>query len=959
MAQNSVLTSGQKKLFAGIAILAVFILANSLFLYLNNPTARNSDLNEQRYEFSTYGMNGVNPIVDNVNPESSSVISQFYQIMLLSHIFIGVGLFLVVTSFVVWHLRNAMKRKNYKAIVMGTSLAVAATLITLSGLFILTEANSLQNRWIFYGHRIIAVIIPFLYLAHRYTSSPLTFKKHAIATVGVVTALFAFITVIHNGTMPEIEKGEIIAAIEPAYHAEEISDPFIPFTYKNNGHPDSPFFPSAVTTESGGYIEDSILTQKDYVHQDKINEELDQYGFLVSQTIGSDTCARCHEAIVEQWSKSAHRFSSFNNPFYKASIDDLHKAENGKQRSQWCAGCHDPALLFTGNMLKDVDPQSHLAQVGLACLACHIIDGLHGKEGGGNFNLASLTPSTYLFSESKTGVTRLMGDMVIKAKPTVHKNLMLKPFFRSSEYCMTCHKVSLDEPVNQYRWIRGQDEYDNWHDSGVALNASRTFYLPPKKRSCQECHMPLEEAELPDVSAKNGMVKSHRFLAVNTALPYIRGDMETIERIEAFLKDEKMAVDIFAIRTGDGETINVLDKDQPFIAKAGETIQVDVVVRNKNVGHTFPGGTNDSNEGWIGFQVSDNDGNLIFESGSVDEEGHVDPNAHFYKVLFVDKNGNPALKRNAQDFHVLVYARVIGPGTTDAVRFRFTVPEEADGKQLTMNAKLLWRKFNQDFNKFVFDNQKVPDVPHLEGKQYPDLPITEIASDTKSIAVSNQPNPEKTHDPAEWIRYNDYGIAHFLDQDLKTAEWAFQTVKDIVPERIDGDRNLARIAITEGRLEEAFAYLEKCEQMKPGDPQTAWFWGLARKDDGKYEEAAKAFERVLAYFPEDRASWNNLGRSYYLNGEYEKSLKAYLTTLQIDPEDRTAHYHRMLIYRAMGKTMEAKEAEKAYLKYKIDESAAEITQKYRLNHPADNTASQSIIIYDLLPLPSKQISSNN
>ena len=68
---------------------------------------------------------------------------------------------------------------------------------------------------------------------------------------------------------------------------------------------------------------------------------------------------------------------------------------------------------------------------------------------------------------------------------------------------MTCHKVSLDAPINDYRYIRGQNEYDNWHDSGVSHNAARTFYLPKDSKSCQDCHMPEEPAVLGDMAAKN------------------------------------------------------------------------------------------------------------------------------------------------------------------------------------------------------------------------------------------------------------------------------------------------------------------------------------------------------------------------------------------------------------------------------------------------------------------------
>ena len=46
--------------------------------------------------------------------------------------------------------------------------------------------------------------------------------------------------------------------------------------------------------------------------------------------------------------------------------------------------------------------------------------------------------------------------------------------------------------------------------------------------------MPNEKVHLGDLAAKNGYVRSHRFLAVNTALPFLRGDEATIRRIEEF-----------------------------------------------------------------------------------------------------------------------------------------------------------------------------------------------------------------------------------------------------------------------------------------------------------------------------------------------------------------------------------------------------------------------------------------
>ena len=87
---------------------------------------------------------------------------------------------------------------------------------------------------------------------------------------------------------------------------------------------------------------------------------------------------------------------------------------------------------------------------------------------------------------------------------------------------------------------------------------------------------------------------------------------------------------------------------------------------------------------------------------------------------------------------------------------------------------------------------------------------------------------------------------------------------------------------------------------------------MVLQEDGQYQQAAAAYRRVLDDFPEDRASWRNLGRVLYLDGKFESALDALESALSIDPEDRIAHYHVMLSLRALGRVDEAKIAEKAY-----------------------------------------------
>ena len=100
-------------------------------------------------------------------------------------------------------------------------------------------------------------------------------------------------------------------------------------------------------------------------------------------------------------------------------------------------------------------------------------------------------------------------------------------------------------------------------------------------------------------------------------------------------------------------------------------------------------------------------------------------------------------------------------------------------------------------------------------------------------------------------------------------------------------------------------------------------------------------------FPEDRASWRNLGRVLYLDSEFESALDALESALTIDPEDRIAHYHVMLSLRALGRVDEAKNAEKAYEYYQIDESAQQVTRQFRLDHEHDNLEALKIHVHEL------------
>ena len=92
---------------------------------------------------------------------------------------------------------------------------------------------------------------------------------------------------------------------------------------------------------------------------------------------------------------------------------------------------------------------------------------------------------------------------------------------RTPEFCSTCHKVALIPALNSYRWMRGQNHYDTWYDSGVSGRAVRSFYDPPQAKACRDCHLPDYRSD--EFGNKNGFLHDHLFPAANTALPFIRG----------------------------------------------------------------------------------------------------------------------------------------------------------------------------------------------------------------------------------------------------------------------------------------------------------------------------------------------------------------------------------------------------------------------------------------------------
>ncbi|MBI4476321.1 MAG: tetratricopeptide repeat protein, partial [Acidobacteria bacterium] len=676
---------------------------------------------------------------------------------------------------------------------------------------------------------------------------------------------------------------------------------------EEGGGPAGPFFPSSAETNVGGIV---------------------SAGFLMT----SENCGRCHRDIYEQWRASAHHFSSFNNQWYRKSVEYMQDVV-GTRPSRWCAGCHDHAVFFNGRFDRPIREQVETpeAQAGLGCASCHAITHVKSTMGQGDFVIEY--PPLHDLAASENRLVRAAHDYLLRIDPQPHRETFLKPFHRNQtpEFCASCHKVHLDVPVNSYRWIRGFNEYDNWQASGVSGEGARSFYYPAAPQRCADCHMPRVASN--DPAAKNGRIRSHRFPGANTALPYVNRDWEQLRITQDFLRDGQISMDIFGlVRTPEpstreiaaaarepelsttfaqgeeslsaspriaapprpGTLIAPLDRVAATVRR-GESVRIETVVRTRKVGHFFPGGTVDAFDVWVELEAIDDRGRTIFHSGAVERDGAgpVEPGAHFYRSLLLDEHGNPINKRNAWMARSVAYVRLIPPGAADTAHYRLEIPEDC-GDTMTLRAKVNYRKFAWWNTQWAFAGVRDPDTPrfslgpgHDDGpwifsgdtsrvsgeiKAIPDIPITVMASAEVTLRVLPADAPvapsQPVLDPTVRERWNDYGIGLLLQGDLKGAEAVFLKVTEMDPAYADGWVNVARARIQEGDMTGAETMLRNSLTIDPTLAKTHFFLGLALKGLGRYDEALTHLETAAARYPRDRVVLNQIGRVLFLKRRY-------------------------------------------------------------------------------------------
>lgn len=855
--------------------------------------------------------------------------------MFLGHLVLGFALIVPLLVFGCLHIRNAHNRSNRRAVRVGYALFAASIVLVVTGL-LLTRLEGLievkDPRWrgiAYWVHVASPLVVSWLFILHRLAGPKIRWKVGGLWAA--IAAGFALIMLVLHAQDPR-RWNEV---------GPESGDRY--------------FFPSLARTATGNFIDAKALANDAY-------------------------CQECHPDVHASWATSMHRFSSFNNPAYLFSVRETRRValerDGDVHAARFCAGCHDPVVFFSGAFDDpNFDDQNHpTSQVGITCTSCHAITHINSPRGNSDYTIEE--PIHYPFTFSENPMLKWVNRQLVKARPEFHKKTFLKPLHKTSEFCGTCHKVHLPPELNHYKWLRGQNHYDSHLLSGVSGHGVSSFYYPQEAQpTCNPCHMPLEEST--DFGARffddSGVLKvhNHQFPSANTAIPHLLGmDPKVNAAHEEFLQDI-VRVDFFGLKEGgriENELVAPLRPQLPELVP-GRSYLLETVIRTLKLGHHFTQGTTDSNQIWLEVTAI-LDGQVIGRSGGQDEAGVVDSWSHFVNNYVLDREGNRIDRRNAQDIFVALYNHQIPPGAGEVIHYHFTVPETA-ASPITFEVKLLYRKFDTRYMRYVY------------GEDYQnDLPIVTMARDRIVLSVAGgTPAPQQTTPSIpEWERWNDYGIGLLrkggpssAKGELRQAEAAFQEVQKLG--RPEGPLNLGRTYLKEGRLADAVAALQQAsEHDPPAYPwSVAWFTGLVNKQNGFLDLAIESFQSLENTqfqgardrgfdFSRDYRLLNELGQTLYERAKLERgdagrknrelflgeARKRFEKALTIDPENVTAHYNLGLIFTELGNTEKAKHHRDEHARYKPDDNARDrAIAIHRAANPAADHAAEAIVIYDL------------
>ena len=429
-----------------------------------------------------------------------------------------------------------------------------------------------------------------------------------------------------------------------------------------------------------------------------------------------------------------------NQPFQE--IQRHFALDREPAETRYCAGCHDPISLFAGAKdLHNMDLSSEGVDEGISCAACHSISQVDER---GNADYVLTPPNKYLW-EATTGVSKFVSDFLIRAYPRQHLADYDRALLRTPEFCATCHKQFIPEALNRFGMVTSQNQYDEWKNGHWHSEDKE------KDLSCRDCHMRLVASTDPGRgeagdsrrSADDQSHRHHGTIATNNFMPEVLGLPHWEEQVRLtneWMRGETVLPEIADIwPEGPVSSVTLV---APETARAGEEIELRVVVTNRKAGHNFITGPLDFVRSWIHLRFLDEQGSLVAEFGAMDKESrrildspgvpHESANARDEGTLVlesmpIDENGEILRQHELWRKAGGTGKRVIFPGYSDSQVYRVVLPENLSGT-VTIEADLNYRRYRQEFLELV--------VPDLEESSGVIQPVVTQSQTTATVQIS-------------------------------------------------------------------------------------------------------------------------------------------------------------------------------------------------------------------------------
>ena len=667
----------------------------------------------------------------------------------------------------------------------------------------------------------------------------------------------------------------------------------------------------------------------------------------VARLAKTDDCADCHSDVASHWTHSAHAYASFDNPWYRASIDEF-RADRGKEESRFCAGCHDPLLLLSGDIDEDVTPDNELAYAGITCLVCHSVESTR-PDGNASFTL--------------TDVPVLLPDPASPEEIEAHRaRLTMKPL-RTAALCGSCHRSFSGADIGNENHLPGIDDLGDWASSGFA-GAVQDHLTSVEENSCQGCHMssvPASDAEM--AGARDGMVSSHRWAASHTAMAAQLPDAKHAQQASDEL-DGAVIVDIGAVRAG--QRRYVLPEESRL--RGGERLVFDVLLANEATGHRFPGGVRDMHDVWVEVEVRDSAGKLLGVSRP-NADGNDD--VFVLRTTVLDAAAEPEILHQVHRFSAPAFDRTLPAHDAQAVRYSMRLPRKLE-LPLRVEARLLHRKHSLRFQARACEASrtdrglgfavgaetlgKVALDPCVE------QPVTEVgaaavwmgrgASERESTGGAGRPAIERLLTQALGLLHSKQEHVHVAKPSIDRAlRLAREAESPLLQARALVLR--ARLSSMQGRPNETVAFTRRAEALIGANPVLDRVRGDAYARVWRWKQAAEAYQRVAEASPLDWRAWRDLARAYGSLSNDLNALSAANAGLRLSPRDESLLRSRALALESLGRP-EAAHAKERWLAHRAPDAQPQLLTACEKEHERCRRDRQPIPHYTLLP-PRKAI----